>query len=205
MNYLQNHIEALLFCATAPVKIPEMQRCLVELLGAKVPPRDIRTAIEELQQRYAREEFAYELCEMGGGYLFMTKPEYRKSVEIFLTQKSRRKLSNSAIETLSIIAYKQPVTKSEVEAIRGVSCDYAIRKLLEKELLTIRGKAPTPGRPILYGTSRKFMRYFGISAVNDLPLPEDLDREQDLLDEDEEDDEREETYNEAPEEEEEEQ
>ncbi|MEM6298340.1 MAG: SMC-Scp complex subunit ScpB, partial [Bacteroidota bacterium] len=72
------------------------------------------------------------------------------------------------------------------EAVRGVSCDYAIRRLLEKELITIKGKAPTPGRPILYGTSRKFMRYFGISAVNDLPLPEDIDKETDLLDENEE-------------------
>ena len=163
-----------------------MQRCLEELFGAKVPPRDIRAALAEIETRYKDDSYAFELCEMGGGYLFMTKPDYRKSVEIFLTQKSRRKLSTSAIETLSIIAYKQPVTKKEVEAIRGVSCDYAIRKLLDKELLTIRGKAETPGRPILYGTSRRFMRYFGIRAINELPLPEDLEKEQDLLDEDDE-------------------
>ncbi|MGF1534029.1 MAG: SMC-Scp complex subunit ScpB [Bernardetiaceae bacterium] len=174
MNYLQNHVEALIFCATVPVSLPDLQRCLIELTGTNIPPRQIRAALDALQQKYDTPEFAFELREMGGGYLLLTKPDYRKSVEILLAQKARRKLSPAALETLSIIAYKQPITKSEVEAIRGVNCDYAIRKLLEKDLLTIKGKATTPGRPLLYGTSRRFMRYFGISAIHDLPLPEDL-------------------------------
>ena len=107
----------------------------------------------------------------------MTKPEYQASIGIFLRQQSKKQLSASAMETLAIIAYKQPVTKSEVEQIRGVSCDYAIQKLLEKELVQIKGKSDGIGRPILYGTSRKFEEHFGIKSLKDLPTPKDFSAE----------------------------
>ena len=92
----------------------------------------------------------------------------------FLKQKTRRRLSRAAMETLSIIAYKQPVTKTEMEKIRGVSCDYSLQKLLEKDLVSITGRSDGPGRPLLYGTSEKFMDYFGLKSLKDLPQPKDF-------------------------------
>ena len=104
----------------------------------------------------------------------MTKPIYHNSVGTYLRQTIRRRLSQAALETLSIVAYKQPVSKTELEQIRGVSCDYAIQKLLEKELVEIQGRSDAPGRPLVYGTSEKFMDYFGIKSLKDLPKPKDF-------------------------------
>ena len=117
----------------------------------------------------------------GGGYQFLTKPAYQTSIGILLKQQSKKRLSNSALETLAIIAYKQPVTKTQIEQIRGVNCDYTTQKLLEKELIEIRGKADSLGRPILYGTSDKFMEYFGINDLKDLPSPKDFTREENSI------------------------
>ena len=100
---------------------------------------------------------------------------------MFLKQKSRRKLSASALETLAIIAYKQPVTRTQLEQIRGVSCDYALHKLLEKELVEIKGKAETLGRPVLYCTTQKFMEYFGINHLRDLPQLKDFAVEENVI------------------------
>jgi segregation and condensation protein B len=99
----------------------------------------------------------------------LTKPAFQSSVGAILKQKVKKRLSASAMETLAIIAYKQPVSRPEIEKIRGVNCDYAIQKLLEKELIEMAGKADTPGRPGLYRTSRKFMDYFGLNHINQLP------------------------------------
>jgi segregation and condensation protein B len=94
-----------------------------------------------------------------------------------LKQQSKKRLSTSAMETLSIIAYKQPISKPEVENIRGVNCDYAIQKLLDKGLIEIQGKSDSVGRPMLYGTSPKFMEYFGINDLTELPTPKDFTNE----------------------------
>jgi len=107
--------------------------------------------------------------ELADVFHFLTKPAYHQSIGIFLKQNSQKKLSRSALETLSIIAYKQPVSKSELEKIRGVNCDYSIQKLLEKELITISGRDEGPGRPLLYSTSDKFLNYFGLTSIMGLP------------------------------------
>ena len=174
MQYLLNHIESLIFCSPSPISTKEIEKVLSELFGTDVPTKDIEEAIEVLQHRYEKADFAIEIKAIAGGFQFLTKSEFQSSVSLLLIQRAKRKLSKSAIETLALIAYKQPITKSKLEAIRGVSCDYAVQKLLEKELLVIKGKDKTPGRPILYGTSDKFMHYFGINSLDDLPLPEDL-------------------------------
>ncbi len=144
------------------------------MFEADVPEKDITGAIEGLTDKFGAEEYSFELTHSGGGYQFMTKPAYQSSIGILLKQQSKRRLSTSALETLSIIAYKQPVTKGDMEAIRGVNCDYAVHKLLEKGLVEIKGKAETIGRPVLYGTSEKFMEYFGINNLNELPTPKDF-------------------------------
>lgn len=144
------------------------------MFEADVPEKDIEEALKKLEGKFEADEFSFQLNHAGGGYQFLTKPAYQASIGILLKQQSKRRLSTSALETLSIIAYKQPVTKSEVESIRGVNCDYAVQKLLEKGLLEIKGKSEAIGRPLLYGTSDFFMEYFGINSLNELPTPKDF-------------------------------
>ncbi len=124
--------------------------------------------------KYEDDKYPFQVYKTGGGYLFLTKPSYQASIGIYLKQKSKKRLSTSALETLSIIAYKQPITKTQVEQIRGVNCDYAVHKLLEKELIEIKGKSDSVGKPVLYGTTLKFMDYFGINSLSDLPTPKDF-------------------------------
>jgi len=186
MDFLSNHIEAIVFCAPKPIKESEIQDCLVEMFDAEISAEEISNGLVSIKEKYRSENFSFELIKSGGGYQFLTKPAYQASIGILLKQQSKKRLSNSALETLSIIAYKQPVTKSEAEQIRGVSCDYAIQKLLEKELVEIKGKSDGVGRPILYGTSQKFMDYFGINDLKDLPTPKDFSNEENVIGEEKE-------------------
>jgi segregation and condensation protein B len=174
LDFLSRHIEALIFCSPQPIPLDDIKRCLEELFDHPIEKTDIENAINELLKKFNKEEYAFEVQKLANGYQFLSKPAYQNSISILLKQQSKRKLSNSALETLSIIVYKQPVTKAQVEQIRGVNCDYTIQKLLEKELIEIKGKAESLGRPLLYGTNKKFMEYFGINNLNDLPTPKDF-------------------------------
>jgi segregation and condensation protein B len=174
MNFLQNHIESIIFCASDPVKPEEIRQCMSEMFEAEIPLEDVLGALDELLSKYEDESFPFQILQVGGGYQFMTKPAYQSSLGIFLKQKSKKRLSTSALETMAIVAYKQPITKAQIEQIRGVNCDYAMQKLLEKELIDIQGKSDGVGRPILYGTSHKFLEYFGINSIKDLPSPKDF-------------------------------
>ena len=144
------------------------------MFDAEVSEDDIKSSINLLIEQYEDEQFSFQLTHLGGGYQFLTKPAYQASISILLKHQSNKRLSTAAMETLSIIAYKQPVTKSVVEQIRGVGCDYAIQKLLEKSLVEIKGKDDAIGRPLLYGTTDFFMQYFGINNIADLPSPKDF-------------------------------
>ena len=177
MDFLQNHIEALIFCSESPIKNEEIAACLNDMFDAEVPAEHIQEALELLIKKYESEDYSFQIYHTGGGYQFLTKPSYQSSISILLKQKSKKRLSTAALETLAIIAYKQPVTKSEIEQIRGVNGDYAIQRLLEKELIEIQGKSEAVGRPVLYGTSAKFMEYFGINSLKDLPTLKDLNEE----------------------------
>lgn len=174
MEYFAQHIESLIFVAESPISLKEIRSCLTEAFGLKFAEQEILKAIDQLKARYAQDEFSFELVEIADGYQFLSKGSYHQTVGVYLRQTMRRRLSRSAIETLSIIAYKQPVTKGEMERIRGVSCDYSVQKLLEKELVSIVGRSEGPGRPLLYGTSPKFMDYFGLKNIEDLPKPKDF-------------------------------
>ncbi|MGB0525912.1 MAG: SMC-Scp complex subunit ScpB, partial [Flammeovirgaceae bacterium] len=178
MDYLVRHIEGLIFCSANPIQVSEIKACLEEMFEAELPESDIQQAIEKLQERYQQNEYSFEVIQVGNGFQFMTKPAYQESIGILLKHKSKKRLSKSALETLAIVAYKQPVTKSQLEQIRGVNCDYAVKKLLEKELLEIRGKSDAIGRPLLYGTSPKFLEYFGINDIKELPTPKDFSEEE---------------------------
>lgn len=181
MDYLANHIEALVFCSPKPITGEEIQECLKEMFDADVPLTDVEGGLKTIEEKFSADTFSMELVKSGGGYQFLTKPAYQASIGILLKQQSKKRLSNSALETLSIIAYKQPITKSEAEQIRGVNCDYSIQKLLEKELVEIKGKSDGIGRPLLYGTSQKFMDYFGINDLKELPTPKDFASEENAI------------------------
>lgn len=155
----------------------DIQQCLVEMFGAEITDSEIEDHIQLLKEKYSHDDYSFEVVKIANGYQFLTKPAYQASIGIMLKQKSKKRLSTSALETLAIIAYKQPITKNDVEQIRGVSCDYSIQKLLDKELIDIRGKADSVGKPLLYGTSPKFMEYFGINSLEELPLPKDFSKE----------------------------
>jgi len=174
MDFLQNHIEALIFCSPTPIKVVDIKACLSEMFGADVPEEDINNAIKRIEEKFHQDEFSFQLNKSAGGYQFLTKPAYQTSIGILLKQQSKKRLSTSAMETLSIIAYRQPVSRTEIENIRGVNCDYAVQKLLDKGLIEITGKAETIGRPMLYGTTLKFMEYFGINDITELPVPKDF-------------------------------
>lgn len=174
MEFLSQHIEALIFSTEHPITVAEIKSVLDAAFETTFSEEDILRGIEDLKIRYADAQFSFDIIEIAGGYQFLTKPAFHHSVGTYLRHTTKKRLSQAALETLSIIAYKQPVSKTELEQIRGVSCDYAIQKLLEKELVEIQGRSEAPGRPLVYGTSEKFMDYFGIKSLKDLPKPKDF-------------------------------
>jgi segregation and condensation protein B len=173
----QNFIEALIFASDKSITEEEIFEVLSELLEEPLKIEEIREHIESICFKYKELDLAIELVQLNNGYQFLTKKDYHLVINQLQVQRSRKKLSQAALETLSIIAYKQPITKLEVEQIRGVNCDYTVQKLLEKELITITGKSDSVGKPLLYGTSSIFMDYFGINSTKDLPQINDFKSE----------------------------
>jgi len=174
VEFLNQHIESLIFTAKQPITVAEIGDALEHTFEMQFRKVEISDAIGEIEKKYQDEQFPFEVIGIANGYQFLTKGAYFNTVAMYLKQTTKKKLSRAALETLSIIAYKQPVSRPEMEKIRGVSCDYALQKLLEKELVTIVGRAESVGKPLLYGTSPKFMDYFGLKSLEDLPKPKDF-------------------------------
>ncbi|MBK8965590.1 MAG: SMC-Scp complex subunit ScpB [Saprospiraceae bacterium] len=174
MDFLKQHVEALIFVSPQATTLAEICAVLTEVFEAEVPEAEVLAAIEQLREQYAQDTYAFELVEIAGGFQFLTKGAYHNTVAVFLKQTTQKRLSQATLETLAIVAYKQPVSKSDLEAIRGVNCDYTLQKLLEKELVVIAGRSEGPGRPLLYATSEKFMDYLGIKDLVELPKPKDF-------------------------------
>jgi segregation and condensation protein B len=167
------HIEALIFASDKPLTSMEITELVNNAFGfmeEKLTLEQIQTSIDGIIEKYASEFYPFEVRESGGGWQFLTKRDYHKTIAQLNGEKFLKRLSSAALETLAIIAYKQPITKGEIEAIRGVSSDYSIQKLLEKELINITGRnEDMPGKPLVYATSKTFMDYFGINSAADLP------------------------------------
>ena len=167
------HIEVLVFASDKPLTALEILELINNAFGfmeERVTLDQIETALEGIKEKYNSEFYPFEVKESGGGFQFLTKHSYHKTVIQLNGDKFLKKLSTAAMETLAIIAYKQPITKGEIELIRGVNSDYSIQKLLEKELILISGRNESlPGHPLIYNTSKNFMDYFGINTPNDLP------------------------------------
>ncbi|MEZ2443794.1 SMC-Scp complex subunit ScpB [Chitinophaga sp. RCC_12] len=172
------HVEALIFAADRPLPLLEIVDLLnnaLAFLEDRTNLDQVEAAMEAIREKYNSEFYAFEVRSSGGGYQFLTKKEYYQTVAQLNGDKFLKRLSTAALETLAIIAYRQPISKGEIEYIRGVSTDYSIQKLLEKELIVITGRSEDqPGKPLLYAVSRSFMDYFGISSVADLPKLKEL-------------------------------
>lgn len=174
MEEIEQYIEALIFVSEQSIRIEEIIYCIQAVFNRNFNEEEIQDYLLNITKRYGENEFAIELVQIANGYQFLTKKHYHQIISLLQAQRSKKKLSQAALETLAIIAYKQPVTKQDVEQIRGVNCDYSVQKLLEKELITIIGKSETVGKPVLYGTSNLFMDYFGINNINELPQPKEF-------------------------------
>ena len=172
------YIEALIFSSEQSLRIEEIAYCLQAALEQDISSEEINKSIERIQKKYEDENIAIELVKVNNGYQFLTKKTFHTVINLLQAQRSKKKLSQAALETLAVIAYRQPTTKTDVEQIRGVNCDYSIQKLLEKELIAIVGKSEAVGKPILYGTSTLFMDYFGINSMTDLPQIKELTTEE---------------------------
>lgn len=159
-------IEALLFVANEPLTI----KTLAEVLERS--PYDVDVLLKEIKADCERELRGFCLMEVAGGYSFVTRPEYSPYIEK-LVKPRLNSLTQAATETLAIIAYKQPITRSEIDEIRGVKSDSAINTLLERNLIEETGRREGPGRPILFGTTRDFLKYFGLKDLRELPPPEE--------------------------------
>lgn len=167
------HVEALIFASDKPLNATEIVELVNNALGFIEDRADldqVEAAIQGIREKYDTEFYAFELRQSGGGWQFLTKPTFHKTVALLNGDKFIKRLSTAALETLAIIAYKQPITKSEIESIRGVNCDYAVQKLLEKDLIIISGRnEDAVGKPLIYSTSKSFMDYFGINSPDELP------------------------------------
>jgi segregation and condensation protein B len=167
------HIEALIFASDKPLttmEIAELVNNAPDFSDDKISLDKIESALEGITEKYSADFYPFEVKQSGGGWQFLTRPAFHKTVARLNGEKFLKRLSAASLETLAIIAYKQPVTKGEIESIRGVSCDYSVQKLLEKELIVISGRnEKAPGQPLLYSTSKNFMDYFGINSADELP------------------------------------
>lgn len=170
-------IEALIFSSDDSLSSTEIIGAVKGIDGedTEITPADIETVVDQLNHKYKEAQIAFRILRIANGYMYATTEEYAKYVGFLSSEKSKRRLSPAALETLAIVAYKQPVTKPELEKIRGVNSDYIISSLLEKNLITIKGRAETIGRPLLYATTDEFLKYFGLNNVTDLPKPREIE------------------------------
>lgn len=167
---LHRILEALLFASDIPLSLDRLKEAL-EGPGKK----EIRAAMEKLNKSYESSDSAIMVAELGGGYQILTRKEYAHHIQKLYRSKSAPRLTQRALETLAIIAYKQPLTKQEMEAIRGVNVDGVVKTLLERNLVKIEGRQKAPGNPLLYGTTRFFLQYFGLHSLEDLPKLKEID------------------------------
>jgi segregation and condensation protein B len=169
MEDLKNIIESVLFVAEEPLTIDRLRQVL-EPAGSA----EIREALQSLIEDYRRRQGGFLLKEVGGGFQFRTRPEYHLWIKRLVQPKPPR-ISKAALETLAIIAYKQPVIRNDVERIRGVDCGGVIRMLLERNLIRVLGRKEIPGRPLIYGTTKRFLEVFDLKDLKDLPTPREIE------------------------------
>ncbi|NQT27126.1 SMC-Scp complex subunit ScpB [candidate division KSB1 bacterium] len=170
MDKIQGIVEALIFASDEPLPLKQIQDLIDD-----VKPSQIKNTVDTLNHDYKQTGRAFQIVESAGGYQMVTRDSYSQYLRKLFQKKIKSRLSQAALETLSVIAFKQPVSRVEVDAIRGVNSDGVVHTLLERKLITITGRAEGAGRPLLYATTKGFLRYFGINDVSDLPKPRELE------------------------------
>lgn len=170
---LEQRIESLLFSSERALSETKLQT----VLGIEDATKEIKQAIESLNQTYDEQSRAFRIERIAGGYRVMTREEFAPLVSRLHAERQQQRLSQAALETLSIIAYRQPVMRAEVEVIRGVACGEVLKGLMDRRLIKIVGRAEEVGRPMLYGTTKDFLRIFGLANLQDLPEVQGLSRE----------------------------
>ena len=170
-------IEALIFSSDEPIPATDLVKSIKGIDGedTQVTNEEVEKCVDEINSSYEKNNISFRILKIAEGYLFATRPEYAKYVGYLSSEKSKRRLSQAALETLAIIAYKQPITKPELESIRGVNSDYILGTLLEKNLIAIKGRAETIGRPLLYTTTNEFLKFFALNKLSDLPKPREIE------------------------------
>jgi len=162
-------LEVLIFMSQDPLTLEKIK----EVVG-EVPEEEISAALETLEKDYSTPDRGIQIVQSGGGYIFTTKPEHDQWVRRFLQVEKKAKLSSASLETLSIIAYHQPITQAEIAAIRGVDSTYSVKTLLQKKLIKIVGRKKAPGNPLVYRTTERFLQYFGLNSLDELPKEEEI-------------------------------
>ena len=185
LSQIITHIEALIFASDKPLTTLDIVELINNAFGfmeERISLNQIEASVKGIREKYSEDFYPFEVRESGGGWQFLTKKNFHKTIAQLNGDKFLKRLSNAALETLAIVAYKQPITKGEVEAIRGVNSDYSIQKLLEKDLIIISGRNEAlPGKPLIYSTSKSFMDYFGINSAEDLPKIKEVLAEQSVV------------------------
>lgn len=171
-NELKHILEAILFASDEPLSAKDIHKIIDEV---DVSVKDIKAVIAELIAEYAAETRAFTLREQGGGWQFTTVDDVKPWMVKLFAKKQNQRLSQRALETLAIIAYNQPITKAEIEDVRGVNSDGIVRSLLEKDLVSVVGRQKSPGNPMLYATTKHFLLHFGLNSVKDLPTLKEID------------------------------
>lgn len=165
---IKNIVESLIFASDEEITLKEIKD-LLDGFKISVSLKEVEDSISELNDDYEKNGNAFEIIKVAGGFQYATRKKFAHFLGKLTAETQKKKLSQSAIETLAIIAYKQPITRTEIEFIRGVNVDYIVNSLLERDLISIKGRADGPGRPILYGTTASFLKVLGMNSVEDLP------------------------------------
>lgn len=169
---LRHIVEAIIFASTEPITGEKIIEC-VQKEG--VHGDAIRQAIEQLNKEYQQTQRSIRIVKIAGGYQFATHPQYDRWVGRLFKEKAERKLSQAALEVLAIVAYRQPITRAEIEKIRGVNADWTLRSLMEKNLITVVGREDLPGKPLLFGTTKSFLEHFGLFDIAELPKLKEIE------------------------------
>jgi len=166
---LKDVIESLIFISLEPLTLEK-----IKSICSEFPEEEVEKSIQELLESYSSNQRGIQIIQSAGGYLFSTKSEYDQWIRRLLQLEQKKKLSPAALETLATVAYHQPITLAEISAMRGVDSTHALKTLLQKNLVKITGRKKSPGRPLIYRTTDKFLTYFGLNSLNDLPSEEEI-------------------------------
>lgn len=181
MKEILLNIEAIIFASSDGIALNDLRVVLQDAMAIEISKQELEEFVAKIREKYAADDQVFELNDINEQFQFLTKPSYHPAINQLQLHKEKRKLSQAGLETLAIIAYRQPITKLEVEQIRGVNCDYTMQRLLDKGMISIVGKADSIGKPLLYATSFEFMQHFGLRSMKDLPQLKDIVAEENSI------------------------